>query len=137
MNDAITASEYSGTIAIMPAITRVLTRYGTDGIAITSSASISSETRIAPSWAVEPAPMVAASPIPAMVGAAIRTLMNAAKKPVSASTPMLPRELKPCTAMMPPVNRVRKPTITTVPPMTASAPVPMLISATSRTVSFG
>ena len=95
----------------MPAITRVRTRYGIDGIAIDSSASISSLTRMAPSCAVEPAPMVAARPMPAMTGAAMRTLMKAAKKPVSASTPMLPSELKPWTAMVPPVNSVRKPTI--------------------------
>ncbi|SLA57079.1 Uncharacterised protein [Mycobacteroides abscessus subsp. abscessus] len=37
--------------------------------------------------------MVAARPIPAMTGAAMRTLMKAAKKPVSASTPILPSEL--------------------------------------------
>ncbi|SLH84446.1 Uncharacterised protein [Mycobacteroides abscessus subsp. abscessus] len=37
--------------------------------------------------------------------------------------------------MVPPENSVRNPTITTVPPITASAPVPMLISAISRMVS--
>ncbi|SLH84442.1 Uncharacterised protein [Mycobacteroides abscessus subsp. abscessus] len=62
-------------------------------MAIVSSASISSETRIAPSCAVEPAPMVAARPMPEITGAAMRTLRKAEKKPVSASTPMLPSEL--------------------------------------------
>ena len=42
---------------------RVVTRNGSDGIAITSSASTSSEIRIAPSWAVKPQPTVAASAI--------------------------------------------------------------------------
>ena len=60
---------------------------------IDSSASISSLIRIAPSCAVTPAPNVAASPIPATTGAAMRTLMNAARNPVSASMPMLPSEL--------------------------------------------
>ena len=62
-------------------------------MAIDSRASISSLTRIAPSWAVTPAPKVAAKPIPATTGAEMRTLMNAARKPVSASMPMLPSEL--------------------------------------------
>ena len=43
-----------------------------DGIAIISSASISSLTRIAPSCAVKPAPTVAVSAMPAMAGAASR-----------------------------------------------------------------
>ena len=55
-----------------PAITLVVTRYGIDGIAITSSASISSLIRIAPSSAVNPAPTVATSAIPLTSGAAIR-----------------------------------------------------------------
>jgi len=55
---------------------------------ITSSASISSLIRIAPSWAVAPAPMVAASATPAVSGAASRTLKYAEAKPVRASTPM-------------------------------------------------
>ncbi len=46
-----------------------------------SRASISSLIRIAPSWAVTPAPKVAANPIPpATTGAEMRTLMKAAKK---------------------------------------------------------
>ena len=60
-----------------------------------SSASISSLMRIAPSWAVTPAPKVAANPMPATTGAEMRTLMNAAKNPVRASMPILPRELYP------------------------------------------
>ena len=53
---------------------RVVTRYGTDGIDITSSASTSSLTRIAPSCAVNPAPTVAVSAMPAIAGAASRVL---------------------------------------------------------------
>ena len=93
--DPTSAREYNGRIASIPAVTRVLTTYGTELIAIDSRASISSLMRMAPICAVEPAPIVADNPIPAMTGAAIRTLMNAEKKPVSASTPMLPNELKP------------------------------------------
>ena len=53
---------------------RVVTRNGSDGIAITSSASTSSEIRIAPSWAVKPQPTVAASAMPATSGAISRVL---------------------------------------------------------------
>nr|CRL82861.1 hypothetical protein CPGR_06088 [Mycolicibacter nonchromogenicus] len=91
---------------------------------------------MAPSWAVVPAPMVAASAIPATTGATIRTLRKADKKPVNASIPMLPSEEKPCTAITPPEARVKKVATPTVPPMMASAPVPMVISAISRTVSL-
>ena len=55
---------------------------------ITSSASISSLMRIAPSWAVAPAPIVAARPMPAVSGAISRTLKYADANPVSASTPI-------------------------------------------------
>ena len=72
---------------------RVVTRYGMDGIAITSSASISSLTRIAPSCAVKPAPTVAVSAMPAIAGAASRVFTYAATKPDSALTPMLPSEV--------------------------------------------
>ena len=48
---------------------------------ITSSASISSLIRIAPSCAVAPAPMVAARAMPAISGAISRTLKNAEAKP--------------------------------------------------------
>ena len=89
----ITAIEYSGVIAINPATIRVLTRYSMGRMPIDSNASISSLIRIAPNCAVTPAPKVAANPIPATTGAAIRTLMNAAKNPVNASMPMLPNEL--------------------------------------------
>ena len=92
-NDRMTAIEYSGVTAIIPATIRVLTRYSIGRIAMASSASISSLMRIAPSCAVTPAPKVAAKPMPATMGAEMRTLMNAARKPVSASMPILPSEL--------------------------------------------
>ena len=91
-NAASTDSEYSGMIAISPAISRVDTRYDTECTAIASTASISSATRMAPSCAVVPAPMVAASAMPAITGATMRTLRNADRKPVSASMPMLPSD---------------------------------------------
>ncbi len=80
-------------IAIIPATMRVLTRYGIEAMAMVSRASISSLTRIAPNCAVAPAPIVAARAMPEITGTAMRTLMNAEKKPVSASTPMLASEL--------------------------------------------
>jgi hypothetical protein len=65
---------YIGMIAMTPAITRVVTRNGTDGTAITSRASTSSEIRIAPSWAVNPAPRVAVRAADATSGAMSRVL---------------------------------------------------------------
>ena len=53
-----------------------------------SSASISSEIRIAPSWAVNPAPTVATSALPAMSGATSRVLKYAVTKPEKADVPI-------------------------------------------------
>ncbi len=66
----------------------------------------------------------------------MRTLISAAKKPVNASTPMLPSDAKPWMATSELPDNVTKPTIATVPPMTAMAPVPMPIWAISRSVSL-
>ena len=74
-NDRMTAIEYSGVIAIIPATILVLTRNEIGRMAIDSSASTSSLMRMAPSCAVTPAPKVAASPMPATTGAEMRTLM--------------------------------------------------------------
>ena len=73
-NDMSTATQYSGMTTITPATTRVEARYAIERMPITSSASISSLIRIAPSCAVAPAPMVAARAMPAVSGAMIRTL---------------------------------------------------------------
>lgn len=123
-------------IANIPATMRVLTRYSIGRIPIVSSASTSSLIRIAPNCAVTPAPNVAANPIPATTGAAIRTLMNAAKNPVSASIPISPSDEYPCTANVPPAASVKNPTIATVPPIIASVPAPIEISAINRTISL-
>ena len=74
--------------------------------------------------------------MPVTIGATTRTLASAAKNPVNASTPMLPSEAKPWIAISEPADRVTKPMIATVPPMTAMAPVPMPISAISRSTSL-
>ena len=79
---------YSGMTATNPA----MTRHGDEvraccAHAITSSASISSEIRIAPSCAVKPQPTVAASASPATSGAISRVLKYAEMKPVSADVP--------------------------------------------------
>src|SRR5918994_515113 len=50
---------------------RVVTRNGSDGIAMTSSASTSSLILMAPSWAVNPHPTVAASAMPLIAGIAL------------------------------------------------------------------
>jgi len=85
--------EYNGVIAIIPATILVLTKKEIGRMAMASSASISWLIRMAPSCAVTPAPNVAAKPTPATTGAVMRTLMKAAKNPVKASMPILPREL--------------------------------------------
>ncbi len=78
---------YSGMIAMKPAISRDVTRYGTLRTAMTSSASISSAIRIEPSCAVKPQPTVAESARPATSGAISRVLKYAEMKPVSAGVP--------------------------------------------------
>lgn len=70
-------------------------------------ASISSEIRMAPISAVAPAPTVAACDWPVTIGAVSRTLTIAARKPVKASTPMLPSEAKPWMAISEPADRAR------------------------------
>ena len=72
--DDSSPTTYSGMTATSPAMIRVVTRNGSDGIAITSRASTSSEIRIAPSCAVKPQPTVAASAMPATSGEISRVL---------------------------------------------------------------
>ena len=60
--------------AMKPAMIRVVTRNGSDGTPMTSSASISSLIRMAPIWAVNPQPTVADSARPATSGAISRVL---------------------------------------------------------------
>jgi hypothetical protein len=128
---------YSGMITMSPARIRVDARNEIDLMPITSSASISSLIRIAPSSAVAPAPTVAASAMPAIRGAAARTSTSAAKKPVNDSMPILPSDAKPWMAISEPPASVTKPMIAAVPPMTAIAPVPMPTSAIKRRISLG
>ena len=124
------------TITASPPRIRAESRHEIDLMPRTSSASISSLIRMAPNWAVAPAPTVAASATPATMGAAMRVFASAAKNPVNASTPMLPSDAKPWMAISELPDSVTKPMIATVPPMTAIAPVPMPISAVSRSVSL-
>ena len=60
-----------------------------------------------------------------------------AEKPVSASIPTLDRGVVAPYRDQRTGGQVRNPTITTVPPMTASAPVPIPITAISRSTSAG
>ena len=55
---------------------------------MTSRASISSETRCAPSWAVKPAPTVADSASAETSGATSRVLKYAVTKPENADVPI-------------------------------------------------
>ena len=66
---------------------RVLTRNGNDRTAIDSSASTSSEMRIAPSCAVNPVPTLAASAMLATSGASSRVLIMAETSPDSGVRP--------------------------------------------------
>ena len=84
---------------------RVVTRNGSDGIAITSSASTSSEIRIAPSWAVKPQPTVAASAMPATSGAISRVLKYADTKPENAAVPSWLSAAYPCRPTLVPVKK--------------------------------
>src|ERR1700743_2332703 len=68
-------------ITTSPANMRVDTRYAVDLTPITSSASISSLIRMAPSSAVAPAPTGAARAVPVRVGAARRTLVEGDHNP--------------------------------------------------------
>ena len=79
---------------------------------------------------------MAASATPVTTAVTTRTLANAAKNPVNASTPMLPSDAKPWMAISEPPDSVTKPTIAAVPPTTAIAPVPMPIWAINRSVSL-
>ena len=103
---------------------------------MTSSASISSEIRMAPSCAVKPQPTVAESASAATSGAISRVLTYADRKPVRTELPSCSSAAKPCRPTTTPV----KPDIITmtpmVPPMTASAPLPKVTSASSRSTSL-
>src|SRR2546423_5348073 len=114
---------------------RVVTRKGSDGTAITSRASTSSEMRMAPSCAVKPQPTVADSAMAATKGEISRVLKYAEMKPVNALLPSWLSAWYPCRPTSVPVKKVRKQMTPTVPPTTASAPVPKLTSASSRMTS--
>ena len=80
-------------IATIPATIRVETRYSTGRIAHRLQRVDLLVDPHRPQLRGHPAPKVAANPIPATTGAEMRTLINAAKNPVSASIPILPNEL--------------------------------------------
>ncbi len=61
-------------MATTPAMMRVVTRYGMERMPMPSRASTSSLMRMAPSWAVKPAPTVAERASPATRGAISRVL---------------------------------------------------------------
>ena len=114
----------------------MLTRNGRDGTAITSSASTSSEMRIAPSWAVKPHPTVAASAMPATSGAISRVLKYADTKPENAAVPIWLSAAYPWRPTSVPVKKHIAVITPTVPPITASAPEPRVTSARIRRISF-
>ena len=118
-----------------PAIIRVVTRNGSDGIPMTSSASTSSLIRIAPSCAVNPHPTVALSARPATSGAISRVLKYAETKPVNALDPSWFSAAYPCNPTSVPVKNERNAITPTVPPITASAPAPNATSPSRRNTS--
>jgi len=69
--------------AIIDASRRVVTRYGIGLMASDSMASISSEMRMAPSWAVNRQPACAAKASAAMIGASSRVAAVAETSPVA------------------------------------------------------
>ena len=127
---------YSGMTAMKPATMRVETRYGTDGMPMTSRASISSEMRMAPSCAVKPQPTVADSASEVTMGAISRVLTYAERKPVSTEAPICSRAALPCRPTTTPVKPVIMKMTPTVPPSTASTPTPKVTSAMMRSTSW-
>ena len=106
------------------------------GTAMTSSASISSLIRMAPSWAVKPQPTVAARAMPATSGAISRVLKYADTKPEKAEVPSWLSAAYPWRPTSVPVKKHMAVMTPTVPPMTASAPEPRVTSARIRRISF-
>src|SRR5437667_12552296 len=82
------AARYNGMIVMMAAQILVLTMYVSEGTAITSSASISSEMRAAPSSAVNEVPTCAARATPATSGVISRVLAHEDTRPVNACAPI-------------------------------------------------
>ena len=116
---------------------RVVTRNGSDGIAITSRASTSSEIRIAPSWAVKPQPTVAASAIAGdQRGDLTGVEVGRDEAGEAAAVPIWLSAAKPCRPTSVPVKKHIATMTPTVPPMTASAPEPRVVSARIRRISF-
>ena len=135
-NAASTDSEYSGTIAMSPAISRVDTRYDTECTAMHSTASISSDTRMAPSWAVAPAPMVAAKRDTGDHRRDDADVEEGRQEPGQRLDADVAQRRVTLHRDDPAGRQVRKAATPTVPPIMTSAPAPSVISATSRIVSL-
>nr|CRL70145.1 hypothetical protein CPGR_00402 [Mycolicibacter nonchromogenicus] len=78
---------YNGMMAKVDATRRVVTRYGIGRMASDSIASISSEIRIEPSWAVNRHPACAANASAAMIGASSRVDTVEDSRPAAGSIP--------------------------------------------------
>ncbi len=97
---------------------------------MTSSASISSEMRAAPSSAVNDVPTCAASATPAMSGVISRVFAQLLTRPVNACAPICDSPWKPSSPTWVPVkNDIAKMT-KNVPAPTTSAPTPIVMSLT-------
>ena len=118
-------------IVMIPAQIRVPTMYGIDGTAMTSSASISSEMRAAPSSAVNDVPICAASATPATSGVISRVLAQELTRPVKASAPIDRSPWNPSRPTCVPVKNAIEKMTKNVPAPTTSAPTPIVISDTS------
>ena len=104
---------------------------------MTSSASISSLMRIAPSCAVNPAPTCAASATPATSGVISRVFANEVMTPVNASAPICCSPLKPSRPTSVPVKNEIETTTKNMPPPTTSAPDPREMSDIRTRISLG
>src|SRR3989442_14057433 len=115
-------------IVMMAAQILVLTMYVSEGTAITSSASISSEIRAAPSSAVNEGPTWAASATPATSGVISLVLAQEDTRPVNACAPIWDRPWNPSSPTWGPVkNDIAKMT-KNVPAPTTRGPTAVLMS---------
>ena len=107
-----------------------------DGTAITSSASISSEIRAAPSSAVKDVPTWAASATPATSGVISRVFAQLDTRPVKAWAPIWDSPWKPSRPTWVPVKNAMAKMTKKVPAPTTSAPTPIVMSEVIDRIIF-
>ncbi|SLH45891.1 Uncharacterised protein [Mycobacteroides abscessus subsp. abscessus] len=115
----------------------MLTRYGSGRMATDSSASISSEMRIAPSCAVKRQPACAAKANEASSGPSSRVVAKAEIAPVIGLSPSRFSEVWPWMPTVMPPKALRMTTTPMVPPPTTRLPLPQVTSVSRRQTSLG